>query len=316
VRAGGRTSVVAAAAAVVLLAGVAVVGLDRADRTTALSESDAVERFRAASPGPSPSPSSAVAPSAAVPRPGGPTAAAAAPVAPAVAAPDAPMTPGPPPVPGAAPRAVAPAPAAGRPEPPTGVYRYATEGFEEVDALGGARHDYPATTTITISRAGCGSEERWQPLQERVGSTFTCAGPEGGELRATRQRREFFGQSQEKAYTCEPGVLVRPMAPRPGATWTGECRSEDSRIALSGRVIGFEDLVVEGRRVPVVHIRLAGALTGSTRGRSDREVWLARSDGLLVQAVGSTDTDADTPGGEVRYRETYRLRLLSLTPRR
>jgi hypothetical protein len=64
-----------------------------------------------------------------------------------------------------------------------------------------------------------------------------------------------------------------------------------------------------------VRVRLAGTRTGSTRGTSDREVWLSRTGGLLVQATGSTDTDADTAGGTVRYRESYRLRLQSLTPR-
>ena len=45
-------------------------------------------------------------------------------------------------------------------------------GIEEVDVLVGARHDYPASTTITYSRAGCGSEERWQPLEGRVGGAW------------------------------------------------------------------------------------------------------------------------------------------------
>src|ERR687891_336955 len=38
----------------------------------------------------------------------------------------------------------------------TGVYVYATEGFEETDALSGQRHDYPSQTTITASKHDCG----------------------------------------------------------------------------------------------------------------------------------------------------------------
>jgi hypothetical protein len=68
--------------------------------------------------------------------------------------------------------------------------------------------------------------------------------------------------------------------------------------------------------VDVLHVRIAGVLTGSTRGRSDRELWLRAGDGLLVQATGTTDTDADTAAGTVRYQEDYRLRLQSLAPRR
>ncbi|MGH2728364.1 MAG: hypothetical protein ACRDKS_15455, partial [Actinomycetota bacterium] len=39
-------------------------------------------------------------------------------------------------------------------EPALGVYVYATDGYEETDALSGQRHDYPAETALTISRQG------------------------------------------------------------------------------------------------------------------------------------------------------------------
>lgn len=298
---------VAAGATLVLLAGVAVLALRGADTATTYDEQAALDGFRAASsPTPSPSPSAAAGPSAAPTAAAGTTAAATSAPTPAAGAraavvPSAPATAG-------------ASPAADEVDP--GVYRYDTEGFEEVDALGGARHDYPATSTITYSRAGCGTEERWRPLEERVGVTVTCAGADGHEVRSTYQQREFFGQSQSETYACSPGSLVLPDDPRPGRTWRGSCRSDDSTFTLDGRVVGLEDLVVGGTRVPVVHVTIRGTLTGSTRGSSDREVWFARADGLLVQAVASTDTDADTAGGTVRYRESYRLRLQSLTPSR
>lgn len=298
---------VAAGAAVVLLAGLGVAGAQRADRSEPFDESAAVAAFRSPSPSPSPAPAAA-APTVPVPVPSGPSPSAAAPGAVATAAPTRTSPP-----PAAAPSG-APAPA--RDEVPPGVYRYTTTGHEQVDVLGGARHDYPATTTVTYSRSGCGTEERWQPLEGRVGVAVQCSGSVGSELRSTYQEREFFGQSQSKTYTCDPGVLLRPRDPRPGQTWTGRCTSEDSTIALAGRVVALEDLDVAGTRVPVVRLAIRGTLTGSTRGRSDREVWLARADGLMVQATGDTDTDADTAGGTVRYRETYRLRLQSLQPRR
>lgn len=253
-----------------------------------------------------------VAPVASAGPAAGPGAAPSArPSAPAGAVASAPAAPGA--APGPSPP---PAAAAGEPEVPPGVYRYTTSGYEEVDVLGGARHDYPQTTTVTYSRSGCGVQERWQPLEGRVGSAVQCAGDAGSVLRSTYQEREFFGQSQTKTYTCDPGVLLRPRDPQPGQGWTGRCTSGDSTASFAGRVVALEELDVGGTRVPVVRVLLRGTLTGSTRGRSDREVWLARSDGLLVQATGDTDTEADTSGGTVRYRETYRLRLQSLTPRR
>lgn len=299
---------VAAGATLVLLAGVAVLTLRGADTTTTYDEQAALDGFRAASsPTPSPSPPAAAGPSAAASAAAGPTAAAAATAPTPAAGVRASAA-------ASAPAATAASPAAGEVEP--GVYRYDTEGFEEVDALGGARHDYPDSSTITYSRAGCGTEERWRPLEERVGVTQTCSGPEGAEVRSTYQQREFFGQSQSETYTCSPGALVLPDDPRPGRTWRGACRSDDSTFTLAGRVVALEELAVGGTRVPVVRVAISGTLTGSTRGRSDREVWFARANGLLVQAVASTDTDADTAGGTVRYRESYRLRLQSLTPAR
>jgi hypothetical protein len=331
VRRRGAAPWLALASVLVLLAGSAVVALSRADTASEYDEDAAVSAFRSAGPAggvtPAPEPTG---PSGPRPSSAGALSASAGPAGPAPAAPapagSAPAGPGSTsgdggtaaPRPGGTAAAAPPARGAtpGDGEVPVGVYRYATEGFEEVDALGGARHDYPATTTVTYARADCGTEERWQPLRERVGAATSCAGTDGDELRATYQRREFFGQSQEKSYRCDPGLLLRPAEPRPGRTWRGTCRSADSTAAFSGRVVALEDLVVDGTRVPVVRVRLDGTLTGSTRGRSDREVWLRRADGLLVQAVGRTDTDADTPGGTVRYRESYRLRLLSLQPRR
>lgn len=303
---------VGAGAALVLLAGVGVLVLRGSDTTTSYDESAAVSAFRDAAAAPTPSPSAAPSRAASPGAAAGPAAERTPSAAPAPAA-----TPARAPAgarPGA--RAASASPAAGRRAVEPGVYRYATEGHEQVDALGGARHDYPATSTITYSRRGCGSEERWQPLEERVGVTVQCDGERGPELRETFQQREFFGQSQSERYTCDAGTLVVPADPQPGSTWSGRCRSDDSTVALAGRVVALEELDVAGTPVPVVRVRVVGTLSGSTRGRTDRELWLARADGLLVQAVGSTDTDADTDAGTVRYQETYRLELQSLTPRR
>lgn len=296
-----------------LLGGLAVLGVRSADSATTVSESDAVTAFRQAAP-PSPqavpgpgaaatpspsatpaaSPSGGPSPASAAGRPGPTAAAQASPAARVSAAPSAP---------------------AARSGPEPGVYRYATQGYEQVDALGGSRHDYPESSTITSSPAGCGTQDRWQPLQERLGVTVQCPGRDGLELRETFQEREFFGRSQSQRLLCDPGVLVLPASPRVGQTWTGSCRSQDSQAALAGRVVALESLQVGDQAVPVVRVLLEGTLTGATRGRSDRELWLRR-DGLLVQVVGTTDTDADTDAGEVRYEESYRLRLLSLEPLR
>ena len=313
-RHGWGAPAVAAAAVVVLLAGVALVVVSRSDRSTVLTEQAAVDAFRdeagvAEPAAPPPPAASSPAPSAVAPPAAVPTAAPPGPASPAAST--APRRTVAAPAPAARPTA-----AAQRREVPVGVYSYATDGYEEVDALGGARHDYPAATTVTYTREGCGTRERWQPLEERIGSALQCAGPGGTELRSSFQQREFFGQKQDKTYRCDPGVPVLPRDPRPGQSWQGRCSSGDSELALAGRVVALEQLDVGGTAVRVARVRLEGTVTGSVRGRTDREVWLSLADGLLVQATADTDTLADTAGGTVRYREQYRLRLTSLQPRR
>ncbi|MBC7373839.1 MAG: hypothetical protein H7323_07610, partial [Frankiales bacterium] len=277
--------IVGVTAGAVLVAGLAVAGLQRADMATVIDEQTAIEAFRA---GQSAAPATAslsgpsAAPQVTATPVGAPTpdpSPLARPARPDLAAAPAPRR--------TASSQVRPTPtsagrtSAQRRQVTPGVYSYATEGSEQVDALGGAQHDYPATTTVTYTRSGCGTTERWQPLQERVGESLECAGAGGSELRGSFQQREFFGRSQAERYICDPGAPLLPRDPQPGRTTRGSCRSDDSMLALTTTVIALESLDVGGTAVPVVHLRVAGTLTGSTRGRSDRELWLARADGLL-----------------------------------
>ncbi len=196
-----------------------------------------------------------------------------------------------------------------------GVYRYATSGHEEVDALGGARHDYPAETAVSYRSGGCGSEDRWQPLKERYSLNTLCRGRQGLEARESVQRREFFGQSEEQVLVCAPGLVLLPDDPRPGRASSGSCRSDDTTAALTARVVDVSPMTVGGRSVQAIHMQVDGTLSGSTRGSTHREEWFTR-DGLLLRAVATTDTDRDTSAGVVHYSETYDIRLESLEPQR
>ena len=196
-----------------------------------------------------------------------------------------------------------------------GVYRYATSGHEQVDALGGARHDYPAESAVTYQRGGCGDEDRWQPLKERYSSNTVCRGPHGLEARVSVQRRQFFGQSEEQDLVCAPGLLLVPDQPRPGQVSSGSCRSDDTVVRLSITVRDVSPTTVGGRRVQAVHVTVDARLTGSTRGTTHREEWFT-PEGLLVRGTSTTETDRDTSAGVVHYSEVYDLRLDSLDPER
>ena len=277
------------------------------DEARPYAPEQALEQFRAQGGSPSSEPARAPAPGApgqVAPAPG----AASVPSSAALTrAPAAPRT--------AAPRSSAPSTGPRPTEVEPGVYSYATQGHEEVDALGGARHEYPARSAITYRRGGCGTVDEWQPLQGRISTNTVCHGSVGLEPRRTVQRREFFGQSETQDLVCRPGFVLIPDDPRPGTTSSGECRSSDSVARLTTRVVDAPTVVVGGERVRVVHVKVSGTLTGSTRGTTEREEWFTPS-GLLVRAIATSDTDADTAGGVVHYTESFTLRLESLRPQR
>jgi hypothetical protein len=194
-----------------------------------------------------------------------------------------------------------------------GVYSYATSGHEEVDLLGGSRHDYPAETSMTYRRSGCGEQVRWQPLEERYSLDDMCTTAAGGELRRAFQRHSFFGQSDDEDLRCDKGLVFLPARPRAGQVSSGTCRGESTTVALRFEVHDLTHVTVGGRSVEVVHVFTTGRISGAARGETKREEWLTRS-GLLVRTIAAVDSDRDTPGGTAHYTESYELRLRSLDP--
>lgn len=205
-------------------------------------------------------------------------------------------------------------PASGVPEP--GVYVYATDGWEEVDVLGGARHDYPARTTITVVRSGCGLRIRWDALVQRWDEGETCTEPGRWTARRYVTSHEFFQRRDRRDFVCDAGALVLPASPDPGARWSLRCRTDDTTLVSRGTVVAGETLSIEGRPVETVHLRLVTDLRGATSGTRTADVWLARANGLMIRTVARAEGSARSVVGTVRYRERYELNLLSLLPRR
>ena len=192
-----------------------------------------------------------------------------------------------------------------------GVYTYATTGHEQVNVLGGSRHEYPTETTITYRRTACGGEGRWQPLQDRYSTNEVCATDAGGELRRAFQRHTFFGQADEQDLVCPPGLVLLPLQPHAGQVSTATCRGKDSTVTLRIEVLGLTQLEVGGRRTDVVHLVVTGDLAGAARGRTRTEEWLTPG-GLTVRTVSSVASDRQTPVGTAHYTEQYSQDLRSL----
>lgn len=207
-----------------------------------------------------------------------------------------------------------PLPGADWPEP--GVYTYATEGSEAIDALDGREHDFPAETTITVTREGRCAAHRWRPLQERWDVTVTCPSFDGQQLHLYRSHHEFFGIGDTRDFECAPGALWYPAVTEPGYEWVAQCSAGDIHVERTGTIVGVRDFDVGGTDVEVLTYELHDEISGASNGINDRTVSVAPDTGLIVELAVVVDVQNDSPIGDVHYREQYELRLTSLTPRR
>ena len=188
-----------------------------------------------------------------------------------------------------------------------GVYRYATTGFEENDALAGARHDYPVETYLTIGAGACGTTARWDALAERWVEWDHC-GP-GVAVTGTRGYHEWFGVPDLEHEACpEPLPMV------PAATVTVACVTGDTTETYTVTPLGAEDLVIAGETVTTDHVRIASVLTGGTTGASEVELWVLPDTVLVVKTTVGRHTTSPSRIGDVHYDEVYTLVLASLMP--
>jgi hypothetical protein len=205
----------------------------------------------------------------------------------------------------------------GQGEPPLGVYRYATRGFETVQnaTAGGATHDYRGISTVALSTGSCGERERWQVLAGRWSEGESCP-PSHGEVRSTvREFHEFFGVGQENSFECR-GASVSAAQLRPGARFSSSCASEGSSISSAVRIVGIEPVSVGGEKFDAIHSTSRSLLSGETTGKASRDEWRRRSDGLLLRRSADSDAETSGEGGDTHYSEHYTLQLLAVTPQR
>ncbi len=197
--------------------------------------------------------------------------------------------------------------------PGPGVYVYTTTGHEEIDALGGARHDYPAETVIQIGAEGCGLALTWQPLEERFDRYELCN--EAGELVQAQVSsfHRWFGRDDLQEYACAGEAWLVP--PDPGITrWSYECATDDRTEAFESEVVGSETLTVAGTALETLHVRTVSTLTGATEGESLVETWWSTEGAIPVRVVAERSSRTGSLIGDVSYTESYELDLTSVDP--
>jgi hypothetical protein len=199
--------------------------------------------------------------------------------------------------------------------PTPGVYRYRTVGREDTNAVGGAGHRYPDTTTVTITAAPCGFTMRWDGLEQRWDSWTVCV--TNRELYVTSEtfKHAFFGVSDQRTYACTRAQL-RPGPEAPGTRVGGRCAGAGDTAVWTGQVVGVEQLRIEGVSVPALHTRIVEHLSGNTDGDRSWDDWWSIDAGLLLRRRWTVVGDSSTVFGGAHYTESVALDLLSETPTR
>jgi hypothetical protein len=205
-------------------------------------------------------------------------------------------------------------PARGPALPAPGVYVYATTGRDSVDALTGDHHDYPATTTITVTPSACGALERWDVVAERWVEWTRCARGDGVVGVSKTNFDRFFGMAQTDAYRCDGAA--RPVDAPPGTTWTLVCKESNGETeTYRGAVVGLDQLSIGATTVAALHVRIV-LDDGDARDSQVMESWFRVGTDLLLKETAHNATVNPSPIGNVNYREDYTLQLTSLEPLR
>ena len=201
------------------------------------------------------------------------------------------------------------------PEP--GVYRYTTTGFEHVDVFGGSTHQYPRTTTLTVTDDGCGVLLRWDLLQERREEWRLCVDDRGVVWQTSGAfYHEFFQHGQVDAMTCDRPVVLVPIDRRPREGVAESCLLAGSIWTPEWRVLEQGTRAVDGRDVRVIHVRMTVDIRTRYYERTTVDYWLD-DHGLPLSIAATKISNSDSGlAGDVVYTESLTAELDSLSPLR
>lgn len=199
--------------------------------------------------------------------------------------------------------------------PAPGVYVYRTTGTESVDLLGGATHQYPERSTVTVTVGGCGVSLRWDLLVERYDEWGLCVGGDGIELAPYGgDYHEFFGTGRHQRQVCTGPLLVVPAdgRPRPPQRW--DCTFAGRLWNPAVEVLEQRTFQIGDDSVVATHVRTTLDIEGHYFDRALLDWWLDPH-GLPVsmQVSRSSRTDSGVIG-DVVYTEQVQVELESLVP--
>lgn len=173
--------------------------------------------------------------------------------------------------------------------PASGVYVYATDGWEHISSAN-LTHHYPARTTVTVVDTACGLQIRWDALAGRSVRWDLCRTPNGWQLQHYVDAHKFLYVQDIHEYTCSgyPAVVC--------TTATG---------VLTNTV----------EQAGARHVRITQHATGRSVSDGVIDAWLLPS-GLPERVVITDHGSQNTLGARIDYTESATFTLTSPTPLR
>ncbi len=209
--------------------------------------------------------------------------------------------------------------------PAEGVYEYTGSGSEALSLPPKTQHEGPIIPgTVTYGANGCWtlrldySDNHWQ---------YTIYCPHGSELLETARggwyQWNFVATTvaDTASYTCEPAEIAVPGPLARNRPYRFSCSGTNhplklGPVTLAGTVkyLGDGSVLVDGEKVPAVHILEVASFTGGQKGQDVANTWYDSADGLPLQGTWSTDVRTPTAIGTSTLTASGRYQLDSLDP--
>lgn len=193
-----------------------------------------------------------------------------------------------------------------RPDPESGRYTFAQQGWEEFCAGTCSRGDLPPSAQIdtTVSPAGAGtlqvvSESR--SSEERSTETTSVVSARSVEVTRVELRYGSFSNT----YDPSPPVKSLDLPLTVGESWESSWRADTSGT-YSATVVGRESMVVDGTRVKTFKLDTVMHLRGQFRGTATTTMWVDPGTATAIRSRGKVRIQTDYG----RFNSNFDMMLL------
>lgn len=187
-----------------------------------------------------------------------------------------------------------------------GTYTYATSGQSRIF---GNTSPYPSTTTINVTRSGCGESSEWDSSPGNSTTVVACPVAGGFHVVSETDKTDAGGYHMTQTFECSANSFV-PLSGPPGTKYKWSCSSSNGETANEVVTIdGPATLTVDGTAVQTEHVSIVATLSGPESGTADVEDWLS-SAGLRIKETGAINASAYG----ISYTANYTINLKSLKP--